>query len=73
LRALLSFQNGQARWRTEPRAFFDTYGSQLMDTLIEQYELCRGNPQTTGKTKAVYTALHNQARLLLRETSTSDR
>ena len=33
--------------------------------LIEQYELCGKNPSKTGKTKAVYTAIHNQARLLL--------
>ncbi len=67
LRALLTFEKGKAAWRVEPRAFFDAFGSELMETLIEWYEACRGNPQTTGKTKGVYTALHNHARLLLNE------
>lgn len=65
LRALLKFDNGKASWRADPIEFFDDYGPDLMGTLIDQYELCSKNPQTTGKKKANYTALHNQARLKL--------
>jgi len=67
LRALLNFENGKASWRVDPVGFFDDYGPDLMGTLIDQYELCNKNPQTTGKKKANYTALHNQARLKLGE------
>lgn len=66
-RALLDFSSGEARWRLSPFEFFDQYGSDLVGLLIEQYELCGRNPATTGKTRAVYSALHNQARLLMAE------
>src|SRR5262249_34219313 len=67
LRALLEFGDGRAQWRLDPFAFFDEYGPDLIGLLMEQYELCGRNPATTGKTRAVYAALHNQARLLLSE------
>jgi len=66
-RALLGYKHDDAFWLVNPEEFFNEYGPDLMATLIEQYELCKSNPATTGKTKAVYTALHNQARLLLSE------
>lgn len=67
LRALLKFDNGNARWAASPQDFFDRYGFELMSTLIEHYELARGNPATVGKTALVYTALYNQAQLFLGE------
>jgi len=67
IRALLSFENGEAKWRTDPMSFFDDFGPSLMATLFDNYELCNKDPQKTGKTKAVYTAMHNEARLLLNE------
>jgi len=67
LRCLLKFDDGVASWRVDPNEFFEEFGPDLMGVLIEQYELCGRNPATTGKTKAVYAALHNQARLLLAE------
>jgi len=67
LRALLKFKNGKATWVMDPFKFFDNRGPDLMSTLIDQYELCDKNPQTTGKKKANYTALHNEARLILGE------
>ena len=67
LRALLSFDNDKASWRVDPIRFFDDYGPDLMGTLIGQYELCNKNPQTTGKKRANYIAVHNEARLKLSE------
>jgi len=66
-RALVDFSDGEARWRLDPIEFFDEYGPDLIGLLFEQYVLCGKNPATTGKTRAVYAALHNQARLLLAE------
>jgi hypothetical protein len=71
-RALLEFRKDKASWKVDPFAFFDDYGPDLMAVLIEQLELCNGNPATTGKTKAVYTSLHNQARLLLNDRLAED-
>ncbi|MBW7988879.1 MAG: hypothetical protein FVQ84_02500 [Planctomycetes bacterium] len=65
LRALIIFVDDKASWQIDPFKFFDEFGPDLMGTLIDQYELCDKNPQTTGKKKAVYTALHNEGRLLL--------
>ncbi|HRI81631.1 MAG TPA: AIPR family protein [Opitutaceae bacterium] len=66
LRALVRYdQNGKAYWVQKPEAFFDTNGSELVAALIEQLDTVGGNPQTAGKKKPVYTALHDRARLLL--------
>jgi hypothetical protein len=68
LRALVQYnQNGRAEWRMDPIKFFDKFGAELMDNLLEQLGVVGDNPQTLGKTKTVYTALHNQAKLLVAE------
>lgn len=68
LRALVGYNgNGEAYWKTSPTRFFDKYGAELVGTLIEQLDMLGGNPQTAGKKKPVYTALHDRARLLLSE------
>jgi hypothetical protein len=68
LRALVEYdQHSKAAWRCNPFKFFDRHGGDLVACLIEQVELLGGNPQTAGKKKAVYTAVHGQARLLLAE------
>lgn len=72
LRCLLTFRGEYAEWLTDPCEFFDDYGVDLMGALFEQYEVCRSNPATTGKTKAVYTYLHMQAKELLREKEAAD-
>ncbi|MEX2286160.1 MAG: AIPR family protein [Planctomycetaceae bacterium] len=69
LRALVRYpkedeKNG-ATWRMDPFAFFDKNGAELMENLISQLEVLQNNPQTMGKTKTVYTALHDRARLLV--------
>jgi len=51
--------------------FFEKYGAELVGTLIEQLDMLGGNPQTAGKKKPVYTALHDRARLLLSEEMSS--
>jgi len=67
LRALLKYdkKTGQAQWSTDPFAFFDKNGAELVGALFEQLDLFGGDPQTAGKKKPVYTALHDRARLLL--------
>ena len=66
-RCLLDFADDGATWRMDPKAFFDEHGLDLMALLFEQYELCGRNPATVGKSRAVYSALYNQARLLFEE------
>ena len=71
LRALLRFpgegEKGGATWIVDPCKFFDQNGAELMDNLISQLEVLQNNPQTMGKTKTVYTALHDRARLLVKD------
>jgi hypothetical protein len=68
LRALVDYdKNGNAFWRCNPFEFFDRHAADLVACLIDQVDLLGGNPQTAGKKKAVYIALHGQARLLLAE------
>ncbi len=68
LRALVGYKaSGEAYWKTSPTQFFDKYGAELVGALIEQLDMLGGNPQTAGKKKPVYTALHDRARLLLAE------
>ena len=68
LRALVGYKStGEAYWKTSPTQFFEKYGAELVGTLIEQLDMLGGNPQTAGKKKPVYTALHDRARLLLSE------
>lgn len=65
LRALVEYDGTNiARWKSSPFDFFTQHGHELIGCLFEQVELLGGNPQTAGKKKAVYTALHNEARLL---------
>ena len=65
LRALVEYdKTGNARWKADPFEFFDRHGPDLIGCLFEQVDLLGGNPQTAGKKKAVYTAVHNEARLL---------
>jgi len=72
LRALVGYNaSGEAYWKTSPTRFFDKYGAELVGTLIEQLDMLGGNPQTAGKKKPVYTALHDRARLLLNEEMSS--
>lgn len=70
-RALVRFQRKEgvltASWKTEPEAFFKTYGGSMVATLFGQADLFAGNPNTAGKSKAVYTSLHDQVRLMLED------
>jgi hypothetical protein len=64
-RALVEYDDKKkARWKVNPTEFFDRYGSDLIGCLFEQVELLGNNPNTAGKKKAVYIAIHNEARLL---------
>jgi len=68
LRALVGYdKGGKAYWKADPARFFEKYGGELVATLIEHLEMFGGNPNTAGKKKPVYTALHDRARLLLSE------
>ncbi|HZV03478.1 MAG TPA: AIPR family protein [Gemmataceae bacterium] len=69
LRALVRFpkvgEKSEAAWRIAPRDFFDKYGEELMENLFSQLEVFQSDPQKMGKAKTAYTALHNQALLLV--------
>ncbi len=69
MRALVRFpkegKESGTTWRMDPKEFFDKNGAELMENLISQLEVLQNNPQTMGKTKTVYTALHDRARLLV--------
>lgn len=72
LRALVGYdKTGKAYWKTDPIRFFKKHGGELVSTLIEHLEMFGGNPNTAGKKKPVYTALHDRARLLLSEEPSS--
>jgi hypothetical protein len=66
-RALLQFGEAKIEWHTDPQAFFDEYGADLVGLLFEEYEKLGKNPAATGKTRSVYVNLHNQAKLILAE------
>lgn len=70
LRALVCFPdafNGGATWKLDAFEFFERAGSELVENLISQLEVLQNNPQTMGKTRTVYTSLHDRARLLVAE------
>lgn len=71
-RALLDFTGKKAKWITNPQKFFDDHGSDLMELLIDHYELARGNPATVGKTGLAYTGLYNEAWRLLQDSESDD-
>jgi hypothetical protein len=67
-RALVEYDdNGQAGWKSNPFTFFDDSGPELIQVLIEQVDNLGGNPQMAGKSRAVYTSLHDRAKLLVAE------
>lgn len=66
LRALVLYNDeGKAQWKSSPFKFFDDLGPELVQVLIEQVDNLGGNPQLAGKSRAVYTSLHDRAKLLL--------
>lgn len=68
LRALVAYdERGQAFWRKNPFKFFEERGGDLVATLVGQLDMCKGNPQTLGKTAAAYMALHDRAKILAME------
>lgn len=69
LRTLLSRDEGNSlSWTTEPIPFFDQFGTDLMDVLMNLYiDAASKNPATLGKMKLAYTTLHDRSRNLLRE------
>jgi hypothetical protein len=65
-RALVEYDaDGDAKWKVNPFEFFDRNGPELVSVLIEQVDNLGGNPQMAGKSRAVYTSLHDRAKLLL--------
>jgi hypothetical protein len=73
LRALIKYDGNKATWRMNPFEFFDKYGQELVDNIFSQLEVFRNNPNTLGKSKTVYTALHDRARLLVAEAELDSR
>jgi hypothetical protein len=69
-RALVEYDDkGQAGWKSNPFRFFDDYGPELVQVLIEQIDNLGGIPHLAGKSRAVYTSLHDRAKLLIAEAS----
>jgi hypothetical protein len=65
-RAMVGYNgDGKAHWKSSPFKFFDDFGPELIQALIEQIDNLGGNPQLAGKSRAVYTSLHDRAKLLL--------
>src|ERR1700674_1030193 len=65
-RALVEYPEGdKAKWKFDPIKFFATHGPELVSVLIEQVDNLGGNPQLAGKSRAVYTSLHDRAKLLV--------
>lgn len=71
-RALVGYVDGnQATWKLDPFEFFTTHGAELVGVLIEQVDNLGGNPQLAGKSRAVYTSLHDRAKLLVADALTA--
>jgi hypothetical protein len=67
-RALVEYSNdGKAKWKFDPFKFFGSHGPELVGVLIEQVDNLGGNPQLAGKSRAVYTSLHDRTKLLVNE------
>jgi len=67
-RSLVDYDDdGKAKWKLDPFKFFDSYGPELVSVLIEQVDNLYGNPQQAGKSRAVYTSLHDRAKLLVND------
>jgi hypothetical protein len=65
-RALVDYSdNDKAKWKIDPFDFFAAHGAELVGVLIEQVDNLGGNPQLAGKSRAVYTSLHDRAKLLV--------
>lgn len=65
-RALVEYSNdNKAKWKIDPFKFFGSHGPELVGVLIEQVDNLGGNPQLAGKSRAVYTSLHDRAKLLV--------
>jgi hypothetical protein len=65
-RALVEYStDGKAKWKIDPFKFFETQGPELVSVLIEQVDNLGGSPQLAGKSRAVYTSLHDRAKLLV--------
>lgn len=72
LRALVRFPKEgelkEATWKIDPLAFFDKYGHELVEYIIDQLEgSSQNNPQTMGKSKTVYIAVRDRVANLLTE------
>jgi hypothetical protein len=64
-RALVDYEDGKAKWKINPFKFFENKGPELVSVLIEQVDNLYGNPQQAGKSRAVYTSLHDRTKLLV--------
>jgi hypothetical protein len=65
-RALVEYStDGKAKWKIDPFKFFETQGLEWVSVLIEQVDNLGGSPQLAGKSRAVYTSLHDRAKLLV--------
>jgi hypothetical protein len=69
LRSLVEYDTkGKANWVCDPFQFFKRNGAELVEVLMEMIDgMLGGNPQTAGKKKSVYTAVHSAAKNLLNE------
>ena len=71
-RALVDYSDdAKAKWKLDPFKFFASHGPELVSVLIEQVDNLGGHPQAAGKSRAVYTSLHDRAKLLVADEMTT--
>jgi hypothetical protein len=64
-RPLLAFKDGLASWKTDPFAYFDAYGFELVGAVAEESASLGNNPQSVGKKRNFWTSLREKVELRL--------
>jgi len=59
---LLKEQAGKFTWLTDPFAFYDTYGTKLVRSLMNASDANDGDPHSVGRDSQVYQQLTSEVR-----------
>jgi AIPR protein len=62
-RMLVQHVQGDAKWVTEPKTFFDESGYELVGSVVEQSKDLGFNPQAVGKSRPLWTNLRDKMEL----------
>jgi hypothetical protein len=63
-RSLIEVKDGQARWKTDPFAFWSLNGSSLVRKVMDASDQRNQNPQLVGRDPTVYEALYESVELM---------